>query len=104
MSYLQFKRGDTFKLSVLLTDSNGDAVDITGYTIESQIRQPTGELISSLTATITDATGGAFELEDTDTQEWPIGCQFQDIQYTDTGGDVNSTQTIKVDVKEDITQ
>lgn len=104
MSYLAFKRGDTYKLSVTLTDANGQAIDITDYAIESQIRKPTGELISELTATITDATNGVFTLEDTSTQDWAIGCQFQDIQYTDTGGNVMSTQTFKVDVKEDITQ
>ena len=104
MNYLKFKRGDTYHLQVTLRDENGDVINITGYTIESQIRQPTGELISTLTTTLTDPTNGTFTLEDTDTQSWPVGCQFQDIEYTGTGGTVTSTETFKVDVQEDITQ
>jgi len=104
MNYLQFKRGDTYHLSVTLTDDEGQAIDITDYDISSQVRTPTGELISTLTTTLTDPTNGVFTLEDTDTEDWPVGCQFQDIEYTGTGGTITSTETFKVDVKEDITR
>jgi len=104
MNYLQFKRGDTYHLSVTLTDDEGQAIDISGYDISSQVRTPTGELISTLTTTLTDPTNGVFTLEDTETEDWPVGCQFQDIEYTGTGGTITSTETFKVDVKEDITR
>jgi len=100
----RFKQGDTYFVTCSVTDDEGTPINLSGFTIRSQIRQPTGELIAELDVDITDAAQGDFVMSDDDTQEWPVGCQFQDIEYTDSGETVVSTQTFKIDIQQDITQ
>lgn len=101
---LKFKQGDTYIVSCQLTDNDDQPINITNFTIRSQVRTPTDDLIAELTITKTDSELGMFDMEETDTQSWPVGCQFQDIEYTDGDGIIVSTQTFKIDVQQDITQ
>lgn len=99
MASISHKRGDTFKLTCT-TD-----VTLTGYTIASQVRDPSFKLIGALTVTITQTTPtGAYTLTyPTGTAEWPIGVLDCDIQYTDGTGFVVSTETFKINVLRDVT-
>lgn len=101
---IKFKQGDTYIVSCQLTDDDDQPIDITNFDIRSQVRTPSNELIAQLEITKTDSPLGMFEMEEADTQDWPAGCQFQDIEYTDDQGIIVSTQTFKIDVQKDITQ
>lgn len=50
MEVLRFKRGDTFFLTCTVDQ------DITGWTVQSQIRQNSGTLIDTLTPNITSSS------------------------------------------------
>jgi hypothetical protein len=55
---MHVEQGATFALAVTLTDENGDAVDLTGYSGRGQIRSATGAAMASFTVTVTDAPAG----------------------------------------------
>lgn len=94
-----FKRGDTFSLQAT---ANGE--DITSWTIQSQIRDNTGTMISELTVTKTDAPNGEYTLTHTgSTDAFPLKLLYCDIQYT-VGGVISSTETFRIEVIEDITR
>jgi hypothetical protein len=97
---LTVKRGDTFKLScTYLVDGVAAALP---PGIKSQIRY-NGVLVAELTATVVDAPTGRYDLSFGDTTEWPVDTLQQDIEYTTSAGDVMSTETFYVRVREDIT-
>jgi hypothetical protein len=102
---MSIKRGDTFSLTNTVTDpNNGNAVvDITGWTIRSQIRRGKN-LTQELTVTITDAVNGVFTLvaPAVDTAGWKVDTHTCDIQVTRPSG-VTSSETFNVVVCEDVT-
>lgn len=102
----EFIRGDTFSIPMTLTDpeNNGSPVDLTGWTIASQVRY-SKRLIDTLTVTITDAAQGEFviSMDEADTATWPARKLKCDIQFDRPEGRVSS-QTFIVDVSEDQTQ
>lgn len=59
-------QGARWSLAFTWQDSNGDPVDLTGYTINAQVRttyaDSGGTLLAEATATITDEAGGEFTL------------------------------------------
>ena len=108
MADIYHKKGDTLSYSCSWKDSTGTAINLTGYTIASQVRA-TG-FVGNLTVTITDAVNGLFTLSATATQTatWPVtdGASsrvFCDIQFT-LGAVVVSTETFQIIVVQDITQ
>ncbi len=100
---ISFKVGDTFKLSgQLVSDQVANTpVNITGYTIRSQLRNDAA-LIQSMTVSITDAVNGRYTVSATPVQTaaWPVGNARMDIEFTTNAGDVMSSDTIKVVIKQ----
>lgn len=108
MADFYHKRGDTLSCGCAWKDNAGAAINLTGYTIASQVRA-TG-FVDNLTITVTDAVNGLFTLSATATQtsSWPItdgasSRMFCDIQFT-VGAVVVSTDTFQIIVVQDITQ
>ncbi len=114
MSDLAIKRGDTTAFSILFTDSDGAAIDLTGYTVWFTVRKtkpltsvtddtaadiakeltgqvtfPTGEVVVSLTASDTTIDYGKY---------------FFDIQYKTPGGGIYSSSVGTCLVSSDITR
>lgn len=105
MSTITHKRGDTFELSCTL-ENEGVPVDITNFTITSQVRGPDDVLLQALAVTKTDAAAGVFSLSATATQTetWDVKKYLCDIEFVEPGGEVNSSQTFTIDVLKDITR
>ena len=98
------KRGDTFVYSAVIRESkSGPAIDLTGWTIASMIRDADSLLIADLDVSITTAASGAYAIRADITDEWPIGQAYWDIQYTDADGVIRSTETINLQIIEDVT-
>lgn len=59
------KQGATYVLKIQLKDEDKQPINITGYTIKSEIRKSPGAATveATFTPTITDAVNGQFELE-----------------------------------------
>lgn len=105
MATVTHKRGDTFELSCTL-ENDGVAVDITNFTITSQVRTVDDALLQALTVTKTDAVAGAFALSATSlqTETWVPATYEADIEFIEGGGEVNSSQTFTIAVIKDITR
>jgi hypothetical protein len=98
------KRGDTFTLACTYKQ-NGVAFDVTLFTIRSQVRDSSGALVEELTATKANQTTnpGVFVLSAADPMDWPVDVLSCDIQFSDSEGDVRSTQPFQIPVVEDVT-
>lgn len=105
MATIIHKRGDTFELAATL-ENEGNAVDITNFTITAQVRESDDTLLQALTVTVTDAAAGAFTLSATpaQTETWKVQKYESDIEFIDGGGEVNSSETFIINVIKDITR
>jgi len=102
---MKFKRGDTFKFTVVLTELVDDVEQplITDVeNIKCQVRTAAGKLIEDLLITA-GATNGEYEFSSVDTSQYPTETLEMDIQVN-KDGDIGSTQTFKVEVEKDITR
>ena len=102
MATVTHKQGDTLEWVITLTE-NESTVDITDWSIRAHIRQ-NDTLISALVVTLTDSPNGVFVLSATaaQTDTWSAGSHSCDIEFTDSSGEVFSTETFGVSILEDI--
>ena len=98
---IPLKRGDTFDLSSVSLTADGVAVNMTGWSVLSQVRTSAGELVQTLDFAWVDQTEGVFSLASNVTATWPVGLLNSDIQYTLPGGTVRSTVTFHIDCLRD---
>jgi hypothetical protein len=103
----EFTRGDDFKIPMTLTDpaNNGTPVDISDWTIASQVRYAR-KLISELDVTITNGPLGQFtiSLPHAQTALWPVRTLKCDIQFDRPVEGRVSSRTFLIDCMEDQTQ
>jgi hypothetical protein len=98
------KRGDTFLYDAVLRQSkSGPVIDLTDWTIASMIRDGEDVLIEELTVTVTNAALGEYSIRVDDTTAWPVGTAYWDIQYTDSNDIIRSTDTMNLNIIEDVT-
>lgn len=98
---IQFKRGDTLKLSCTYMLDGVAATTPVG--IQSQVRTHAGVLVAELVVSRVDDATGRFDLSCADTTAWPITVLQCDIQYTDANGNIASTDNLAIQVLRDIT-
>ena len=103
----EFKRGDDFIIPMTLTDpdNNGTPVNITDWTIASQVRYAR-KLISDLSVTITNGPAGEFtiSLPKEQTAIWPARKLKCDVQFDRPVEGRVSSNTFIIDCTEDQTQ
>jgi hypothetical protein len=102
---LQIKPGATLRLPGTLTDDDGVAVDLTGYTLSSQVRtRGTAELVATATVTpdadqTTNPGRFVVRVEASATEDWSPGVDLAlDIRIEEPGSDVDITETVLVTV------
>lgn len=98
------KRGATLSWLGSYT-SAGLPVDLTNFTLTSQVRRTSGTLVADLVVEkVIPATLGQFRLKAT-TAAWPVGRLRCDIRFADSlSGAVVYTSTFVIDCSESITQ
>ena len=105
-SSLKFKRGDSFKRDIQLTDpnKNNTPVSIENWTISCQIRY-SSSLAASVTVTVTDAALGEFTLSmDPSITELLVPRTYQcDVEFFLLNGEKVSSETFNIIVEKDIT-
>lgn len=102
-SITNFKRGDTFNLACVYK-IDGTATSVTGYDIDSQIREPQGTLIQTLAVTKLPEIGSfTLTADAVDTALWPQSVLKCDIQFSENGI-VRSTETFNIVVVNEITK
>jgi len=86
---ITIRTGDTEQLTVRVTDSNGSAVNITGRTYSSQIRETAAStaVLATFSCAVTDGTAGVFvcSLGTAVTSALTAGQAVYDIQENASG-------------------
>jgi hypothetical protein len=105
MAAIKHKRGDSFELACTL-ENEGVAVNITNITITSQARGDDDALLQQMTVTKTNSANGEFAVSATATQteSWGVGTYDCDIEFQESSGEINSSQTFQISVIKDITR
>jgi hypothetical protein len=109
MSTMQHKRGDAFEPECTEMAA-GVPVNLTGYTVTSQIRTRAGdELVDTATVTLADQTTdpGKFTVEvaKARTALWVPGQDLEwDVEFTPPNGKSWSSGTVTITVVKDITR
>lgn len=101
---INFKRGDTFVVQCTLKQT-GVPQSLAGWTIKSQVRtQQSLRLVTELNFSVVNDQQGIFQLQCTDTTDWPIGALVCDIRYTTPNAQVVSTDTFTIEVQSEVTK
>ena len=109
--HLKRYRGDTYKHLLVIQDSNGNPIDITGYSFILTInkeRDPTdgSNIVLTMTGVIEDAAEGKVALQPAlnDINAADIGSWYFDIQQTDGAGDIRTLVKGRYDILQDISK
>ena len=89
ISNIFIDQGATFTTTVTVTDSNGDAVNLSGYSVAAQIRKTfLSSSATAFTATISNASSGeiTISLSPTQTATLEAGRFVYDVLITASGG------------------
>lgn len=106
-SALQAKQGDTFSLTITLTDDSGTEIDLSGHTLDMQWRKtPTAEPVLELSTTNSriSVAGGVMTLSVSaaDMQKIPVAEYLFDLQST-LGSTVETLLSGKIKIIADVT-
>lgn len=103
---MKFKRGDTFRRDIQLTDPNDDdaPIPITDWVIRSQVRYGT-TMAAEVTVEITDAAAGEFTLSMEPAVTATLGPRTYlcDVEFTMLDGSKVSSETFYLIVEKDVT-
>ena len=107
ISNLYVDAGSTYSNVVTITASNGQALDLSGYSVASQMRKSyQSSTVFDFTASIYDAPNGKIRLQLTDTQSQaiPPGRWLYDVEIRSASG--NKTRVLEgiVTVSPEITR
>ena len=89
ISNIFIDQGATFTTTVTVTDANGDAVNLSGYSVAAQIRKTfLSSSATAFTATISNASAGeiTISLSPTQTTALEAGRFVYDVLITASGG------------------
>ena len=89
ISNIFIDQGATFTTTVTVTDANGDAVSLSGYSVAAQIRKTfLSSSATAFTATISNASAGeiTITLSPTQTAALEAGRFVYDVVITASGG------------------
>ena len=89
ISNIFIDQGATFTTTVTVTDANGDAVNLSGYSVAAQIRKTfLSSSATAFTATISNASSGeiTISLSPTQTAALEAGRFVYDVVITASGG------------------
>ena len=89
ISNIFIDQGATFTTTVTVTDANGDAVSLSGYSVAAQIRKTfLSSSATAFTATISNASAGeiTITLSPTQTAALEAGRFVYDVLITASGG------------------
>ena len=107
MSKYVHYRGDTFEMvATLRAVVNGvEITDFTDYVVESQVRDPRGDLIATLTVTwINRAAGIAMLSAPTNTSAWPQTKANMNVRVSTPAGKRISSDSVFFEIEEPSTR
>lgn len=107
-----FKRGDTFRLPLLITERDGSGqsgpVNISGWSFRMEAREdsPQGRVVHRFDYVELNAVAGQGEFiaAGAATRSWPIKTLFLDIKVLDAAGETFTSKTMTLKVLEAVTR
>ena len=94
---LNFNEGDDFPYQITVVDSDGTAVDLTGYTFYMTVKKKKGDsdtqaILKKTVTSIPDPELGivTITIDRADTLNFTAGVYPYDIKYKDASGDVRT--------------
>ena len=100
---ISIKRGDTFTRRYHVS-KNGVDVDLTGYSLSSDIRKPNGDLVAALSIVAIDLAHGRFDIAPIATDNWPLGVLLWDVKMVNALDEITHSITRKVLIEASITE
>lgn len=98
---IKFPHGDTFD-PTLTYKENDEAVDITDFTIRSEVRQADGTLVATLTVDKTEPESGEFTAVG-QTTDWPDNENlYWDVEFN-SNGTIRSMPRVILHAESDVT-
>lgn len=95
---INHKQGDSWSYAgqAEIFSLEGNLLDLTGWTIKSQLRNATGALVCEFDTAWVDPIIQTFTHQRLSTEDWPLGQLRMDIQVTSPSGFRISTPTLVV--------
>jgi len=106
-SNLTVDQGSDITYTIDVTDSNGDPVNLSGYTVAGQIRKSYASLTAvDFTATVTNTSTGevTINLTSTQTNDMKAGRYLYDVEMTSSGGTVTRILEGQIEVIAGVTR
>lgn len=106
-SNLTIDQGSTFKADIDVTDADGDALNLAGYTVAGQLRKNYSSSTSTdFTASVTSTTNGTIRisLSATQTNGLKAGRYVYDVEITSSTGEVTRVLEGQVEVTPGVTR
>lgn len=106
-SNLTVDQGSDVTFTIDVTDTNGDVLNLTGYSAAGQIRKSfSSSTAVDFTATITNATSGevTLQLSNTQTNAMKAGRYLYDVEITSAGGAKTRVLEGQLEVMAGVTQ
>lgn len=106
-SNLTVDQGSDVTFTIDVTDTNGDVLNLTGYSAAGQIRKSfSSSTAVDFTATITNATRGevTLQLSNTQTNAMKAGRYLYDVEITSSGGAKTRVLEGQLEVMAGVTQ
>lgn len=106
-SNLTVDQGSDVTFTIDVTDTNGDILNLTGYSAAGQIRKSfSSSTAVDFTATITNATRGevTLQLSNTQTNAMKAGRYLYDVEITSSGGAKTRVLEGQLEVMAGVTQ
>lgn len=107
ISNLTIDQGSTFSVDIDVTDADGDALNLTDYTVKGQMRKTyTSSTATTFVSEITNATGGVvtISLTATATNALKAGRYVYDVEITSSTSVVTRIVEGQVEVTPGVTQ
>ena len=97
MTEISLKQGATFPTTgQAVADDGVTPRSLVGKTLTSQIRDENGNLVTTLTLSVTNAANGNYSIAVPDgTAAWPVSTLYWDIKETE-GSNITYTETITI--------
>lgn len=106
-SNLTIDQGSTFTALIDVTDSDGSALNLVGYTVNGQLRKTYASSTSTdFTASVTNAGTGTIQISLTATQTNALkaGRYVYDVEITSSGGEVTRVIEGQIEVTPGVTR
>ena len=106
-SNLTVDQGSDITYTIDVTDSDGNSVNLTGYTIAGQVRKSySSSTAVDFTAAVTNASNGTvtISLSSTQTNNMKAGRYLYDVEMTSTGGTITRILEGQIEVMAGVTR